>query len=243
MVERARSRAVASAPRWRARPPEPAQLQQLGPIRGRVHDQPRRRAALVGAAYLFGGGPGWLFPLYEQVFGAEAGDQLGTVVAGGAGRPATSVGDLVTIAPIARSGGATSDAVRRSALHYWTRDARAAFRRPPSAALTTVRGPTAPCRTGAARLPPNTAVAFGAGERPAGKESGSSRAPPRQVDVDASRSRAWRRPDVVAAVAVDVARRGDDGAQVAARRVVAGDEQRRKRAAVGACRTRSALPK
>jgi hypothetical protein len=58
---------------------------------------------LAGAAYLFGGGAGWPFPLYEQMFGAATGDQLGSVVAGGqlkpGGVPDDSIGDLVTIAP------------------------------------------------------------------------------------------------------------------------------------------------
>jgi hypothetical protein len=67
--------------------------------------------ALVGAAYLFGGGPGWAFPMYEQVFGAEQGDQLGTVVAGGQVDPGNTVGDLVTIAPFAMFGGFSSGAV------------------------------------------------------------------------------------------------------------------------------------
>jgi hypothetical protein len=66
---------------------------------------------LVGAAYLFGGGPGWRFPLYEQVFGAEPGDQLGTVVAGGQVDPGNTIGDLVTIAPFAQFGGGASGAV------------------------------------------------------------------------------------------------------------------------------------
>jgi hypothetical protein len=59
---------------------------------------------LVGAAYLFGGGDGWLFPLYEQVFGAAATDGLGTVVAGGDVN-GDKLGDLVTIAPNAAAGG------------------------------------------------------------------------------------------------------------------------------------------
>ena len=66
---------------------------------------------LVGAAYLFGGGPGWDFPLYEQVFGAEPGDQLGTVVAGGQVDQTDTIGDLVMIAPFAQFGGASSGAV------------------------------------------------------------------------------------------------------------------------------------
>ncbi len=74
--------------------------------------------ALVGAAYLFGGGPGWLFPLYEQVFGAEAGDQLGTVVAGGQVDQLDTIGDLVMIAPFAQFGGAASGAVYVRFNHY-----------------------------------------------------------------------------------------------------------------------------
>ena len=74
--------------------------------------------ALVGAAYLFGGGPGWAFPLYEQVFGAEAGDQLGTVVAGGQVNPNDTIGDLVTIAPFAQFGGMPSGAVYVLFNHY-----------------------------------------------------------------------------------------------------------------------------
>jgi len=58
---------------------------------------------LAGAAYLFGGGDGWMFPLYEQVFGASATDGLGTVVAGG-DVTGDGKGDLVTIAPNAASG-------------------------------------------------------------------------------------------------------------------------------------------
>jgi len=73
---------------------------------------------LVGAAYLFGGGPGWPFPLYEQVFGAEAGDQLGAVVAGGQVDQLDTVGDLVMIAPFAQFGGASSGAVYVRYNHY-----------------------------------------------------------------------------------------------------------------------------
>jgi hypothetical protein len=73
---------------------------------------------LVGAAYLFGGGPGWPFPLYEQVFGAESGDQLGAVVAGGQVNPGDTVGDLVMIAPFAQFGGAASGAVYVRFNHY-----------------------------------------------------------------------------------------------------------------------------
>ena len=58
---------------------------------------------LAGAAYLFGGGDGWLFPLYDQVFGAAATDGLGTVVVGG-DVDGDKVGDLVTIAPNAAAG-------------------------------------------------------------------------------------------------------------------------------------------
>jgi hypothetical protein len=58
---------------------------------------------LAGAAYLFGGGAGWHFPLYEQMFGGAVGDQLGTVVAGGQINPADMIGDLVTAAPGADS--------------------------------------------------------------------------------------------------------------------------------------------
>ena len=58
----------------------------------------------MGAAYLFGGGDGWLFPLYEQVFGAAATDGLGTIVAGGDVN-GDKLGDLVTIAPNAAAGG------------------------------------------------------------------------------------------------------------------------------------------
>jgi len=59
--------------------------------------------ALAGAAYVFGGGDGWMFPLYEQVYGASATDALGTVVAGGDVN-GDGKGDLVTIAPNAASG-------------------------------------------------------------------------------------------------------------------------------------------
>jgi hypothetical protein len=73
---------------------------------------------LVGAAYLFGGGTGWDFPLYEQVFGAEPGDQLGTVVAGGQVDQTDTIGDLVMIAPFAQFGGASSGAVYVRFNHY-----------------------------------------------------------------------------------------------------------------------------
>jgi hypothetical protein len=59
---------------------------------------------LAGAAYLFGGGAGRTFPLYEQVFGGSAGDQLGTVVAGGPINQSDPDGDLITIAPGAADG-------------------------------------------------------------------------------------------------------------------------------------------
>jgi hypothetical protein len=59
---------------------------------------------LAGAAYLFGGGGNREFPLYEQLFGASAGDQLGTVVAGGPINQSDPDGDLVTIAPGAADG-------------------------------------------------------------------------------------------------------------------------------------------
>ena len=68
---------------------------------------------LVGAAYLFGGGPGWLFPLYEQVFGAAARDSLGTVVAGGHVNQVDKLGNLVTIAPYAPAGGPRRRRLRR----------------------------------------------------------------------------------------------------------------------------------
>jgi hypothetical protein len=58
---------------------------------------------LAGAAYLFGGGAGWHFPLYEQLFGGATGDQLGTVVAGGKMDASNASGDLVTAAPNADS--------------------------------------------------------------------------------------------------------------------------------------------
>jgi hypothetical protein len=53
---------------------------------------------LAGAAYLFGGGVSWPFPLYEEVFGAATGDALGSVVAGGQ-VDGDAIGDLVTVAP------------------------------------------------------------------------------------------------------------------------------------------------
>ena len=60
----------------------------------------------VGAAYRFGGTgtTAWSFPLTEQVFGATATDQLGTVVAGGQVGGADKIGDLVTIATNAATG-------------------------------------------------------------------------------------------------------------------------------------------
>jgi hypothetical protein len=59
----------------------------------------------VGAAYRFGGTgtTAWSFPLTEQVYGATATDQLGSVVAGGQ-LGAGNVGDLVTIATNAMTG-------------------------------------------------------------------------------------------------------------------------------------------
>jgi hypothetical protein len=59
---------------------------------------------LAGAAYLFGGGPGWHFPLYEQVFGAGASDQFGAIVAGGPINQSDTDGDLVALAPGAAEG-------------------------------------------------------------------------------------------------------------------------------------------
>jgi hypothetical protein len=53
---------------------------------------------LVGAAYLFSGGKTWAFPLIEQVYGADTGDQLGAVVAGGQVN-GDAFGDLVAVAP------------------------------------------------------------------------------------------------------------------------------------------------
>jgi hypothetical protein len=66
---------------------------------------------LGGAAYLFGGGDGWLFPLYERLFGAAATDGLGTVVAGGQVDSGDEVGDLVTIAPNATASGAAESGI------------------------------------------------------------------------------------------------------------------------------------
>jgi FG-GAP repeat protein len=68
------------------------------PATGRSAERP-----LAGAAYLFGGGSGRFFPLLEQVFGANTGDQLGSVVAGGQVNPGP-VGDLVIAAPGVNSG-------------------------------------------------------------------------------------------------------------------------------------------
>jgi len=53
---------------------------------------------LGGAAYLFGNGKAWEFPLLEQMFGAATGDQLGAALAGGQ-VDADSTGDLVAVAP------------------------------------------------------------------------------------------------------------------------------------------------
>lgn len=72
-----------------------------------THNENRPRA---GAAYLFGGGDGWLFPLYEQLFGAATSDNLGAVVAGGQ-VDGDLVGDLVTIAPNAATGSDNAGAV------------------------------------------------------------------------------------------------------------------------------------
>jgi hypothetical protein len=71
------------------------------------HNDQRPRA---GAAYLFLGGDGWLFPLYEQLFGAATSDNLGAVVAGGQVDGDLN-GDLVTIAPNAASGSANAGTV------------------------------------------------------------------------------------------------------------------------------------
>ena len=54
--------------------------------------------AAAGAAYLFGGRAGWTFPLYEVLYGAGAGHQLGAVVTGGLAN-SNMIGDLVTLAP------------------------------------------------------------------------------------------------------------------------------------------------
>jgi len=69
------------------------------PASGRGDARPQ-----AGAAYLFGGGDGWHFPLYEQMFGGATGDQLGTAVAGGQINASNQTSDLVTVAPNADSG-------------------------------------------------------------------------------------------------------------------------------------------
>jgi hypothetical protein len=65
---------------------------------------------LAGAAYLFLGGDGWLFPLYEQLYGGATSDNLGAVVAGGQ-LSGKMTGDLVTLAPNVMTGSENAGAV------------------------------------------------------------------------------------------------------------------------------------
>ena len=71
----------------------------------------------IGAAYLYKADTLRKFRIFEQVYGKDAGDALGTAVAGGQlngapGQPdGDAIGDLVTVAPSARGSDAATGVV------------------------------------------------------------------------------------------------------------------------------------